>query len=137
MKEAALKRLTKFRPQFLEDMGCTISDLDIEKGICEMHFDMDDRYCHSVDIIQGGFVSAMLDAVTTFAVFGTVPDVQALSTLELKVTFFEASRKGEFKAIGKIEKKGKSIVFLKGDLFNDAGLRTASITTTAKIFRKK
>jgi len=137
MKEERLKHLNKFRVQFLTDMGCTVTDIDLEKGICEMEFNMDKRYCHSIDIIQGGFVTAMLDAVTTHAVFAMQKNIRALSTLEVKVSFYEASRAGKFKAIGRIDRMGRSIAFLSGDLFNDAGQRTASITTTAKMSFQK
>lgn len=132
MKEEMIKQLNDFRPQFLMDMGCEITNADPEKGICEMDFHINERYCHSGDIIQGGFVTAMLDAVTTFATFGT-DKIKILASLEVKVSFYEASRAGNFHAIGRIDRMGKSIAFLSGDLFNEAGQRTASITTTAKI----
>lgn len=135
MKEEMIKQLNDFRPQFLMDMGCEITNVDPEKGICEMDFTISKRYCHSGDIIQGGFVTAMLDAVTTFATFGT-NKIKLLASLEVKVSFYETSRAGKFHAIGRIDRMGKSTAFLSGDLFNEAGQRTASITTTAKISLK-
>lgn len=133
MNEEKLKEFKKFRTQFLDDMGAEVIKMDSENNICQMYFEMGKRYCHSGDIIQGGFVTAMLDAVCAHVVFGTIEQVRALSTLELKVTFYEASRAGKFSAIGKIDKMGRNIAFLSGDLFNEAGQKTASITTTAKI----
>jgi len=136
-KEEIINRLNKYRTQFLNDMGCTILDVDTEAGICEMEFIMDKRYCHSVDIIQGGFVTAMLDSVTSHVVFAVQNEMIALSTLELKVSFLKASRAGKFKAIGKIERMGRSIAFLSGNLYNSEGERTATITSTAKISKRK
>lgn len=133
MKKEVLNRLNEHKLQFLTDMGCVITDVDSEKGICEMEFTISKRYCHSVDIIQGGFVTTMLDAVTSHAVFAVHEKLRALSTLEVKVMFYEASRAGTFKAIGRIDRMGRSIAFLSGDLYNEAGQRTASITSTAKI----
>ncbi len=133
MKQETINRLNEHKLQFLTDMGCLIKDVDSEKGICEMEFNISKRYCHSVDIIQGGFVTTMLDAVTSHAVFAVHANLRALSTLEVKVMFYEASRAGKFKAIGRIDRMGRSIAFLSGDLYNDAGQRTASITSTAKI----
>lgn len=132
-KEQIIDRLNKYQTQFLVDMGCTILDVDIENKICEMEFIMGKKYCHSVDIIQGGFVTAMLDAVTSHAVFAFQKEMIALSTLELKVSFLKASRAGKFKAFGKIERMGRSIAFLSGELYNSEGQRTATITSTAKI----
>lgn len=133
MKEQIIASLNSRRPQFLKDLGGTVIDVDPGEGICKMEFNVGKQYCHSVDVVQGGFVSAMLDAVTSHAVFASHPGLQAFSSLELKVQFYKASRAGKLLAVGRIDKMGRSIAFLSGDLFNEAGLRTASITTTAKI----
>jgi len=133
MTKNLLNQLNTRKPKFLEDFGCVITNIDPEKRSCEMDFDVPLHFCHSGNIIQGGFVTTMLDAVCTFSVFGTNPNVIKLATLELKVTYLKASRAGKFKAIGSIESMGRSIAFLTGELFNEAGEKTASITTTAKI----
>ena len=137
MTKKILNHLNTRKPKFLEDFGCVITNVDTEKGICEMDFEVPLHFCHSGDIIQGGFVTAMLDSVCTFSVFGTNPNVIKLATLELKVTYLKASRAGKFKAIGRIESMGRSIAFLTGALFNEEGQKTASITTTAKIKLKE
>ena len=137
MPEKLLEQLNQQKPGFLNDFGCIIQQIDREKGQCEMSFDVPKHFCHSGDIIQGGFVTTMLDSVCTFAVFGTNPDVIKLATLELKITYFKASRAGKFRAVGRIESIGRSIAFLTGELFNEAGQKTASITTTAKIKLKE
>lgn len=133
MSKQIIDQLNVRKPKYLEDFGCVITKMDTEKGICEMDFDVPLHFCHSGDIIQGGFVTSMLDAVTTFAVFGSNPNVIKLATLELKVTYFKASRAGKFKAIGRIESIGRSIAFLTGELINESGQKTASISATAKI----
>ncbi len=133
MKEKVIDFLNKRRPQFLTDLGGSIIDVDLETGTCEMEFNVSERYCHSIDIIQGGFVTAMLDAVSSHAVFVKKAEIRAVSTLELKVSFYEPSRKGKLKAVGRIDKMGRSIAFLSGDLYNEANQRTASIVATAKI----
>ena len=137
MTKNILKQLNTRKPKYLEDFGCVITNVETEKGSCEMTFDVPKHFCHSGDIIQGGFVTTMLDSVTTFSVFSTNPNVIKLATLELKVTYLKASRAGKFKAIGRIESLGRSIAFLTGDLWNEAGEKTASITTTAKIKLKE
>ncbi len=136
-KEKIIAQLNKHRPAFLNALGCTIMDVDTEKSTCTMEFNITKDYCHSGNIIQGGFVTAMLDAVTSHAVFAMNPAIQVLSTLELKVSFYKASHDGKLKAIGRIDKMGRSIAFLSGDLYNEDNVRTASITSTAKVFIPK
>jgi len=137
MTKNIIDQLNARKPKYLEDFGCVITKMDTEKGLCEMDFDVPVHFCHSGDIIQGGFVTSMLDAVTTFAVFGSNPNVIKLATLELKVTYLKASRAGKFKAVGRIESIGRSIAFLTGELINDSGQKTASISATAKIKLKE
>ena len=137
MNQEIINYLNKFRTQYLADLGCTITDASQEEQFCKMEFDISERYCHVDSIIQGGFVTAMLDAVTAHVVFAVVPKIKGLSTLELKVSFYEASRAGKLFAVGRIDRLGKSIAFLSGDLYNEAGQRTASITTTAKFVVEK
>ena len=135
MLEKILKQLNGTPPEYLKDMGCEITQIDSEKGTCEMDFTISKRFCHSGDIVQGGFVTAMLDAVCTFAGFGTGKIIK-LASLEVKVSFYEASRAGKFRAVGRVDRMGRTTAFLSGDLYNEAGQRTASITTTAKVSTK-
>ncbi len=128
-----IAHLNKFREPFLDDLGCTIVGVDAQAQSCEMTFDISQRYCHSGDIIQGGFVAAMLDAVTTHAIFASNENISGVSTLELKVSYLEASRRGKLTAIGRIEKMSRSIAFVSGELTNSEGLVTAKISSTAKI----
>ena len=137
MTKNIINQLNTRKPKYLEDFDCVIKNIDTEKGICEMTFEVSKHFCHSGDIIQGGFITTMLDSVITFAVFGTNPDVIKLATLELKVTYLKASRAGKFKAIGQIESMGRSIAFLTGALFDETGQKTASISATAKIKLKE
>ena len=98
---------------------------------------MNEQFCHSVDIIQGGFVTTMLDAVSAHAVFVGNAEVTRLSCLELKVSFLSASRKGKYKAIGSVEKLTRNFAFVNADLYNEEGVKTATLSSTAKISYKK
>jgi len=79
----------------------------------------------------------MLDAVSSHAIFVMSEDVIAVSTLELKVSYLAPSFSGKYKAIGKVEKLTRNFGFLTAELFNEAGERTACLSSTAKISYKK
>ena len=136
-KEDIIKRMRTFRPPFLDLFNCVITDVAPEKGICEMDFEFGKQYCHSGNIVQGGFVTAMLDAVSTHAVFATNHDVTTVATLELKVSYLQPSLSGKFHAIGKVEKMTRNFAFVSAELFNEAGVRTAYLSSTAKISSQK
>lgn len=132
-KAQVIEMMNQRRPTFLNMLGGEIKDMDVANGVCTMHFDIGEQFCHSVDIIQGGFVTTMMDSVSAHAVFGMNAKVKTLSSLELKVSFLAASRKGKYKAVGKVEKLTRNFAFLTAELFNDEGERTATLSSTAKI----
>ncbi|MFN2289284.1 MAG: PaaI family thioesterase [Chromatocurvus sp.] len=125
------------RPAFLDKLGGQVVALDRAAGTCTLSFDISTDYCHSVDIIQGGFVTAMLDAAASHAAFALVDGVTALATLEIKVSFLEPSRAGAYRAVGIINRVGQSTAFMSGELYSDDGHLTAMATTTARLIRKK
>ena len=109
---------------------------DITKQSLEMSFIANQNFCHSVDVVQGGYISAMLDAVMAYTVIG-LPDVRKMvSTLELKTSYISIGHPGLMIGKGMITKIGKSIVFLNGELFQNNNL-IATATSTAKILYKK
>ena len=136
-KEAIIQRMNSFRPPFLDLFECVIADVNPGEGTCVMNFNISRQYCHSGNIIQGGFITAMLDSVSSHAAFGLNANVVKLSTLELKVSYFAPSLSGKYKAVGKIEKLTRNFAFLSADLFNEKGERTASLTSTAKLAYRK
>lgn len=132
-----IERLNARRPLFLEQLGGSVAGLDRAGGTCTMTFDVSTDFCHSVDIIQGGFVTAMLDAAASHAAFALADDVSAVATLEIKVSFLEPSRAGAYRAVGIINRIGQSTAFLSGELYTSDGRLTAMATTTARLVRKK
>jgi len=136
-KEDIIKQMSTFRPLFLDLFECVITDVDSEKGICEMDFNISKQYCHSGNIIQGGFITTMLDAVSSHAAFAINGSIIGVSTLELKVTYIAPSLNGKYHAIGKVEKLTHNFAFLSAELFNEAGERTAYLSATAKVSYRK
>jgi len=134
---AVVETITPQRPKFLELLNASAATLDKEAGTCTLAFDISTDFCHSVNVIQGGFVTAMLDAAMAHAGFGLIEGVLNVATLEIKVSFFEPSLAGRYRAIGKLGKIGGSVGFMTAELFNEAGELTASASSTAKLVRAK
>jgi len=134
--EDIITKLESEKPAFLDLFQCKITKVDRSQGICEMDFEVTEDYCHSVNVIQGGFITAMLDSVSSHAVFVTSPDIANVSTMELKVSFYAPSLAGRYRAIGKVEKQGYKTAFVSGELINADGVTTAVLSATAKIIRQ-
>lgn len=123
-------------PPALKKLGGRVHTYDEDERVIEMRYRLDDSYCHSGDIVQGGFVAGMLDAAMAHAVFAELRDFVVVATLEINVSYLDIARPGELSAFGRIAKLGKSIGFLKAELRNDDGDLLAYATSTAKIIRK-
>jgi uncharacterized protein (TIGR00369 family) len=130
-------KLNAGRPRFLEMLGGQVKAVDAEQRSCTMAFNIGTEFCHSVDVVQGGFVTSMLDATMSHTCFALLGDIVNVATLEIKVSFLEPSRAGKFTATGKLLKAGKSTGFLSAELYNEAGQLTATATTTAKLIRAR
>lgn len=135
--QTIVDRMNAARPAIIRSLGGRILEVDPEAGSCVMGFTIGENLCHSTNIVQGGIVTAMLDASMSHATFAKHPEVIQLSSLEIKVSFLEPSLAGQFRARGQIRRAGYKIAFLEGELYNEQGILTATASTTAKLGRAK
>jgi len=98
-----------------------------------MEFTVKPEFCHSGNIAQGGFVTGWIDAAMSHAVILATERRFWPATLELKVSFFKSANPGKVKAVGWVEKMGRSIAFVEGQLLSEAGEVLATSTSTAKL----
>jgi len=132
----AVEKLNDQRLPFLTMLGAKVLDLDPKQQTCSMEFNVSKEFCHSVDVIQGGFITAMLDAAMAHAVFGLDDTIDNVSSLEIKTSYTEVSRAGKQLAEGRIIKAGYKTAFLEAKLYNTEGLLTALASSVCKLVRK-
>jgi len=135
--QAIVDQLNANAPGIIRSLGGVVLEIDPKAGSCLFQFDIDESLCHSVNIVQGGIIAAMLDATMSHATFGQQRDVIGLASLEIKVSFLEASHAGRFTCRGWIRRAGYKIGFLEGELYNAEGVLTATASTTAKFTRAR
>ncbi|MED5421754.1 MAG: PaaI family thioesterase, partial [Pseudomonadota bacterium] len=104
-----VESLNAHSPAAVKKLGGRVHSYDESAGLLEMRFDIDGSYCHSGDIVQGGFVAGMLDAAMAHVVFASEQEFVVVATLEINVSYLEMAKPGELRAIGRIVKLGKSI----------------------------
>jgi uncharacterized protein (TIGR00369 family) len=125
-------------PTFLSLLGGRITAFDTAAQTCTFEFDIGTDYCHSVDIVQGGFVTAMLDAASTHALFGASGgNVTNVASLEIKTNYFEPTRAGRLRVLGRVVREGYRIAFMEGEVYDRDGTLTANASTVAKLTRKQ
>jgi len=118
-------------PPIFDKMGINVINVDPETQSCSLGFDVGLEFCHSVNVIQGGFVTAMIDAAMAHALILNNENITGMPSLEIKVSFLRASLAGQVTAVGRIVRKGRNILFLEGELLDPSGRVTATATSTA------
>jgi uncharacterized protein (TIGR00369 family) len=107
-----------------------------ERKELRMEFDIGVAFCHTVDIVQGGFITAMLDASMAHVVIAVEPANVRVSSIDIAVSFLRPARAGRFVAVGAIVKTGRTVAFLKAELFTDQGELVATATSSAYLTRE-
>ncbi len=136
-KQEILDRFNAHAPKFIDILQGKMVDLDRDKSWACFEFNISEDFCHSGDVLQGGFITAMLDIAMSHSVFVINDDVVDLSSLEIKTSYLEATRAGVLPVEGVVLKNGYKTAFLEGRIYNSEGELTATASTVAKIIRKR
>ncbi len=103
-------------------VGC-----DPAKGRMTVEFDARREFCNLIGSVQGGMLTAMLDLSMSFAVLCALEDGHVVPSLEVKTTFIAPARPGKITGEGMLVRKGRTIAFMEGRLFDS----NANLLTTA------
>lgn len=124
---------TRPAPPAAATLGWELHAVDPDRGEIEVWFIAGEHLLNPVGVVQGGFVSAMLDDTMGPALVATLPDGQFAPTLELKVNFLRPVYPGRLRARGRVVHRGGTIAFLAGELFDADGELVATATATARV----
>ena len=122
-------------PKFLSILGSKDVNFNENNESITMTFDIDDELTHSDGkIVQGGFITAMLDTTMAHLLIFVKKGEYNPLTLNINVAFVASGSPGIFTAKAKIEKLGNSIVFTSGSLHQEDKL-IATATSTNKLIK--
>jgi uncharacterized protein (TIGR00369 family) len=134
-KEKAIEQINDRAPKFIGMLGGKLIDFDTDKTACTFEFDISKDFCHSIDVVQGGFVTAMLDAAMSHAVFICNQEIQNVSSLEIKTSYLAATRAGKLRVEGWVIKQSYKTAFMESRLYNQDNELTATASSVAKLIR--
>ena len=133
-------RLNEHKPPFIELLNGKIIAAYGEAQSCTFEFRPATDHCHSVDVVQGGFITVMLDAAMSHAVFAHLgPEgVVALSSLEVTTRYHAVPRGGQgpVYAKGWIRQATYKTAFMESELLDEEGKLLATAQSVAKIARQ-
>lgn len=81
-------------------------------------------------VVQGGLVTALLDAAMGGATWTVLNLDQAFLTADLRVEFLRSATVGELTAIGAVVRRTRRVVFAAAELFDPAGTLLATCRGT-------
>ena len=134
-KKQLIESINQQGPGFLAMMGGRLVDLNIDKKACTFEFNIGKEFCHSVYVVQGGFVTAMLDAAMSHAAFVCDQEVANVSSLEIKTSYLAATRAGKLRVEGWVLKQSYKTAFLESRMYNENNELTATASSVAKLIR--
>lgn len=118
-------------------LGLELLAVNKQAGIVEMAFNASDALCNKWGGIQGGNVAAFLDDAMAFAIGLNLDWGQISPTLEIKVSMLSPARPGRLYCVGRVIRRGKSVGFVEGELFDSEGRLLATGSSTANFVTLK
>jgi acyl-CoA thioesterase len=127
--EDVVARLRKVVSPAIELIDGQVISFDPASREITMHYTATPAMCHSQVIVQGGFITAMVDSTMAYCAMGCNLDRIAVPTLEIKVSFLHAGNAGPMVAKARPLRLGKSVGFLEAELFQHDQLIATSSST--------
>ena len=131
-----VERLNANPPAVIRTLKGRVAAYAAERHELRMEFHIGHEFCHTVDIVQGGFITAMLDASMAHVVLAAEHGKVRVSSIDINVSFLRPARAGGFAAVGSIVKSGRTVAFLKAELYSDKGELVATATSSAHLTRE-
>lgn len=132
-----IARLRRERQPCVETMGGEVLEVDGQRGWIKMRWVAKPEFCHSGNIVQGGFITGMVDSSMAHAAMVRGHFQMAVPTLEIKVSFFSPGHPGPMIGEGWVERWGRSTAFLEGRLYREGGDIVAKASATARLVPAK
>ena len=116
-----------------ETLGSKVVRFSSKPPEIEMEFKAIHDFTHSDgQVVQGGFVTGMLDAPMAHLLMGLFDFKIIPMTLDINVSFVAPTRQGDLKCRAEVLQLGKSIAFMTSKLHQKGDL-VASATSTVRL----
>lgn len=103
------------------------------EGTTTIGWDAPQDYCFPSaggPVVQGGLVTALLDAAMGGACWSVLDADQAFLTADLRVEFLRPTRPGQLTSTGTVVRRTRRVVFCAADLFDADGVLLATSRCT-------
>ena len=112
-------------------LGWSLVAINPQEGTIEVAFDGRPEFANPTGHIQGGLLAAMLDDTLGPALFAMTEGREFGTTIDLHTHFLRPVPVGPITTKGRVTRKGRSVAFMEGQLFDGAGNLAARATGSA------
>lgn len=131
--EEILNKLKADSAPCTDTLGANVVKFCSKPPNIEMEFEAIYDFTHSDGkVVQGGFVTGMLDAPMAHLLMGLFDFKIIPMTLDLNVSFLAPTRQGKLNCIAEVLQLGKSTAFMTSKLYQQ-GMLVASATSTVRL----
>ena len=116
-------------------LGFTLKAIEPGRAVFEMA--VDERHHNPMGTLHGGVYCDLADAAMGFAYAATLGEGESFTTVELKINFLRAVRKGKLVAEAKVVKAGSTLGYVECDVTDEAGKLVAKAASTCIKLREK
>jgi uncharacterized protein (TIGR00369 family) len=96
-------------------------------------FNAKQEFCAAGGFVQGGILSAMLDATMSAAVFAMTHGKLYPPTISMTVNFLAPAKPGPITGEARVTQLGKSVAFVEGRLTSDEGTLLTTASTSVRL----
>ena len=114
-------------------LGWHLLDARPEEGWIRIGFDGRQDFCNPAGFVQGGILSAMLDATMGPAVFVMTDGRLYTTSITMTVNFLSPAKPGKIVGEATVTQLGKTIAFVEGKLTSEDGTVLATASTSARL----
>ena len=112
-------------------MGVEFDHFDAEREEITLRFAAPDSFITPRGSVQGGLVAGFLDEVMGWAHVWATEQREAPLNLDITMTLLRPVMAGPLIGKGRVIRRGRRVIFLEGELFDEAGNLLARSTSTA------
>jgi uncharacterized protein (TIGR00369 family) len=102
----------------------------VEPGRAVFEMEVDERHHNPMGTLHGGVYCDLADAAMGYAFASTLGEGETFTTVELKINFLRAVRKGTLVAEAKVVKSGSVLGYVECDVKDAAGKLAARASST-------
>jgi uncharacterized protein (TIGR00369 family) len=107
----------------------------IEPGHAVFEMEVDERHHNPMGTLHGGIYCDLADAAMGYAYAATLTEGESFTTVELKINFLRAVRKGSLTAEATVVKAGGTLGYVECEVKDHAGKLVAKAASTCMKLR--